>query len=649
MTELESSTAAQVGTSSSEPTHNPTFPFNSERESSAAALYLKAIGVDRDRSGPNAQVAIVGSADHIGAQRDNAPWSRAWDAEDPPLAVQIGLGDQAGNFFTRSGRTAQGARRLLHDQQFISLNKDMLAVGGAFKFVRRLDSAGLVSESYHLTQHKPWEAHQDSIGLVSETYRLTVISGYPSTPPRHASMVRHPEGVLLEWDPPSDQGSGPIVEYRIFRGPSAGAMVQVATVAGDARHWFDEDAPPSVYLIVAYNNILESDPTWASEIVEPDPAHISLRDALTGDAWTGLPYAGWMGVRAIRLTPPSTFVLLKGAAQYVVPAIFPADSTWPTLAWSSSRPDIATVSPAGLVIAISPGRAVITAASTDGTHRSASVAVVVVPRLMVDDVRDHLQSAGFTHLFTRALPDIDRCIALMQLAGEAPDRVLPIDRPILQVTVRSRDPSDARQLRREVHEALHMAAPLTVNGTRYYAFEALSSGEYTDKDRRGPRYVHTLSFRVERQRTISEVIPFPLAHSITQHRASREQGDIIADLVRQELDLYGFNVPVYVDMLPDDRAEMSVCVEQRVGSASDRAVRYEFPRWRIRTRAWEPRVAELLAQLLHYRLHLRDYLQDEASGLRIWTLLAAGSPQRYASARPPRHEWEFEITSMMDR
>ena len=543
-------------------------------------------------------------------------------------------------------------KNIIRGQGFISLDRDMIAQSAAGRFMQRFDSIVLIGETYSLTQYKPWQAHVDEIRLVGESYHLTVIQGYPSTPPRFASQVIYPAGILIEWEPPEDEGSGTIQRYIIYRGLEAGSMIKVAELGGAARHYFDDGAPAgSIYKVLANNGVLDSDPIFTSAIIDPDAEHISLRDALTGEAWTGLPYAGWMGVRAIRLTPPVTFVLKQGSSSPIAATVYPADATVPALAWSSSRPDIASVGQTGLITALSPGRAVITAASTDGTHRSASVPVTVVPSFMVDDVRDHLLAAGFARVFARGLPDVDECIALLQLSGEAPDRAMEIDRPLLQVMIRSRDLRTAEALRADVHDALHMAAPLSINGTRYYAIEAMSTGQYSDKDRKGPRYVSTVSFRVERQRTIGETSSPARSQEISARRSGREHADIVADLVRQELDLYGFdNVPIFTGMQPDLRQEMAVSVEQRAGSPSDRARGYEFPRFAIKARALEPRVAEFLVQLLHYRLHRRDYILDAESGKRLWTVLAQGSPQQArVLSRSPRHEWEFELWSMMDR
>lgn len=130
---------------------------------------------------------------------------------------------------------------------------------------------------------------------------------------------------------------------------------------------------------------------------------------------------------------------------------------------------------------------------------------------------------------------------------------------------------------------------------------------------------------------------------------TRTHAQIIADLVRQELDLYGFdNVAVYVGQLPDDGAELVVGVQVKDGLND--LIAYDFPEIEIVSRAKEAKVAELIAELLHYRLHRRDYLLDEESGRRVWSIMSAGSPQQQAVLRKrPRFEWKVNFRSMISR
>jgi len=130
---------------------------------------------------------------------------------------------------------------------------------------------------------------------------------------------------------------------------------------------------------------------------------------------------------------------------------------------------------------------------------------------------------------------------------------------------------------------------------------------------------------------------------------TRTHQEIIADLIRQELDLYGFdNVEVYQGQLPDDGAELSVMVQVKDGTND--LIAYDFPEIEIVARAKEARIAELITELLHFRLHRRDYLLDGESGRRVWIIMSAGSPQqRQVLNKRPRHMWQVKLKTMISR
>lgn len=66
--------------------------------------------------------------------------------------------------------------------------------------------------------------------------------------------------------------------------------------------------------------------------------------------------------------------------------ITPANATYKTLKWTSSDPAIATVSEAGLVTGIAKGNATITAAATDGSGKSQSIALTIKEVIPATDV-----------------------------------------------------------------------------------------------------------------------------------------------------------------------------------------------------------------------------------------------------------------------
>jgi uncharacterized protein YjdB len=61
--------------------------------------------------------------------------------------------------------------------------------------------------------------------------------------------------------------------------------------------------------------------------------------------------------------------------------VLPYNATNKVVSWSSSNPDVATVSSSGLVTPVAPGSATITATTTDGTNLSASCQVTVVKQI----------------------------------------------------------------------------------------------------------------------------------------------------------------------------------------------------------------------------------------------------------------------------
>ncbi|MBE9599827.1 DUF4979 domain-containing protein [Pedobacter sp. MC2016-24] len=70
----------------------------------------------------------------------------------------------------------------------------------------------------------------------------------------------------------------------------------------------------------------------------------------------------------------------------LVTATQPAVVTYNTLSWVSNNPEVASVSKNGVVTGLKTGNAKITATSTDGTKKSASVDVVVKEPIVVQDI-----------------------------------------------------------------------------------------------------------------------------------------------------------------------------------------------------------------------------------------------------------------------
>ncbi|WP_302776265.1 Ig-like domain-containing protein [Porphyromonas uenonis] len=81
-------------------------------------------------------------------------------------------------------------------------------------------------------------------------------------------------------------------------------------------------------------------------------------------------------VESITLEPTS-LVLIEENSQQLTPTVLPTFASTKDLKWSSSAPDIATVSATGLVTALKSGDCVITAAAVDGSGVTATCPVTV--------------------------------------------------------------------------------------------------------------------------------------------------------------------------------------------------------------------------------------------------------------------------------
>lgn len=81
-------------------------------------------------------------------------------------------------------------------------------------------------------------------------------------------------------------------------------------------------------------------------------------------------------VESITLEPTS-LVLIEGNSQQLIATVLPTFASTKDIEWSSSAPDIATVSATGLVTALKSGNCVITAAAVDGSGVTATCPVTV--------------------------------------------------------------------------------------------------------------------------------------------------------------------------------------------------------------------------------------------------------------------------------
>ena len=96
---------------------------------------------------------------------------------------------------------------------------------------------------------------------------------------------------------------------------------------------------------------------------------------------------------AEQISLDKTSLTLHGnESQQLTATVLPADATQ-ELMWTSSDESVATVSQSGLVSAVAPGQAVITATTTDGTDLSASCNVTVL-HVQAESIQLNVTTAG---------------------------------------------------------------------------------------------------------------------------------------------------------------------------------------------------------------------------------------------------------------
>ena len=95
------------------------------------------------------------------------------------------------------------------------------------------------------------------------------------------------------------------------------------------------------------------------------------------DAPSGTPVTG------VTLNKATTS-LAPLATEQLIATVAPADATNKTVTWSSSNPEVATVSATGLVTAVAAGTATITVTTTDGAKTATcAVTVVSTPKMYI--------------------------------------------------------------------------------------------------------------------------------------------------------------------------------------------------------------------------------------------------------------------------
>lgn len=104
--------------------------------------------------------------------------------------------------------------------------------------------------------------------------------------------------------------------------------------------------------------------------------------SISADKNSGYPYLQWqesmlsdIGVNGVEINE-TIITLSVGDYEYLTATVFPANANNQSVAWNSSESDVASVSAAGKVTAVSPGTAVITATTEDGGFTAACTVTV---------------------------------------------------------------------------------------------------------------------------------------------------------------------------------------------------------------------------------------------------------------------------------
>jgi len=133
-------------------------------------------------------------------------------------------------------------------------------------------------------------------------------------PPRNVEAELLDEGVEIRWDAPFDDGSSPIISYRIYREENGGESQLIQEVDGETFTYFDETIYPDkdyIYSVVAINEIGESEEASSSVIEIPEGYVDEPRDEEADDI---LPE--WVVERDIPLVP--AIIILSGIIFFVI-------------------------------------------------------------------------------------------------------------------------------------------------------------------------------------------------------------------------------------------------------------------------------------------------------------------------------------------
>lgn len=175
------------------------------------------------------------------------------------------------------------------------------------------------------------------------------------------------------------------IEMYAFAGCKFRELVIPAAVSFIGKYVFDESWVKDITILADEVPVAEG-PFWYSErqsqgVTFHVPARL-IEEYRTADVWKVYSFVTIESfVECVELSE-STITLTEGDTHGLTVTLLPADADDKSVKWTSSNDEVATVDGEGKVTAVSPGDAVITVSTLDGSELSASCNVKVVRRVI---------------------------------------------------------------------------------------------------------------------------------------------------------------------------------------------------------------------------------------------------------------------------
>ena len=201
-------------------------------------------------------------------------------------------------------------------------------------------------------------------------------------------------------------------------------------------------------------------------------------------------------------------------------------------------------------------------------------------------------------LFKRNIPPIqDDVVAIIDGGGGTSDKALAsTDRSLVTVLSQSADVEASRRNLQDVRNIILSDVPFVgKDGKLVYRAEVLSEGKYERKEKTGPLFVQTTTFRVSKQSMSYE----PKAETI----AGKDLTDIMAKFIEKITGQRCYRG----QMPPADGLAYSIV--QTGGSSDEReAEQMDTPSFEVRTRSCDILEAEQMAKEIHESIHMARHI-----------------------------------------